>query len=638
MLSNGDIILKIAQETFWLEHGILGQQHRLEYLWHINRYASVCREWRKALTPYLSSYLVILLSKKPRGPGLKNIARTKLSGMRPSSLRPMHKQQNGRYKENDQSAGFSRNEYCSVGRIRQRDGSTVYYSSNVPMRARRGVSRVQTIVFSIDETISEEEIDACLWACGYSQQPWPLAKTLCLRLESKRNPNIKWSSATYPLERAVQPVLAHAPFVSSFFLTRPGIPLALTRITMKAAFGQHCSHLERIDVHSDINCCRIPVVFPALTSLSISLDDAIALGQNVGSDDMAGDEHQQQQLMRIASRSLQKLALYNIKPNVLHNLFYGASGSNSIEFSCLKKLKIYLRIEPIAIGVFTPTIAATPTTDATATNDRNNNGSTIPEDDQDAVAATMQPLVFPKLESAYIFGYQQSAPASLFRALSCSPIKDLYIYLTLRNIERLELPRMTQLRNLRMYLPHLDMIQPTLDAVFLRDTPTPLQSVVLHTHLRMEGSLPDTLLLVGNMRSLNLGALIPFEQTRQILRELPRLVFLKTMVARDDALGEEMAIGEALDLVVAEMEVLSTSLQVLRLWHYEELCITRDTMNVRAAKIVALLASIPSLVKFRCRSTEPNLRNIIHRALRNPRIADEAGCWLRALRIGEGYL
>ncbi|KAJ2526615.1 hypothetical protein EV175_007630, partial [Coemansia sp. RSA 1933] len=155
-------------------------------------------------------------------------------------------------------------------------------------------------------------MDACLWACGYSQQPWPVAKTLCLRLESKRCVTVKpGGTATYPLERAVQPVLAHAPFVSSLFLTRPGIPLAFTQITMKAAFGEHCSALERIDVHSDINCCRIPVVFPSLTALSISLDDAIALGQSHGSDDSTDDstDEQRQQLMRIASRSLQKLAL-----------------------------------------------------------------------------------------------------------------------------------------------------------------------------------------------------------------------------------------------------------------------------------------------------------------------------------------
>ncbi|KAJ2860647.1 hypothetical protein GGI22_002663, partial [Coemansia erecta] len=454
--------------------------------------------------------------------------------------------------------------------------------------------------------------------------------TLCLRLESKRSAAAaKPGTATYPLERAVQPILAHAPYVSSLFLTRPGIPLAFTQITMKAAFGKHCSHLERIDVHSDINCCRIPVVFPSLTALSISLDDALALGQGNGSDD-SGDE-QRQQLMRIASASLQKLALYNIKPNILHKLFYGASGSNAIEFSCLRKLKIYLRIEPIAVGVFTPTIAATPAVDATPAS------NAIPEDDHDAIAATMQPLVFPTLESAYIFGYQQSAPASLFRALACSPIKDLYIYLALRNVEKLELPKMARLRNLRMYLPHLDMIQPTLDAVFQRETPALLQTVVLHTHLRMEGSLPDTL-LVENMRSLNLGALIPFEQTRQILRQLPRLVFLKTMVARDEALGQVLPINEALGMVAGEMEVLSTSLQILRLWHYDELCFARETLNVRAVKILALLASIPSLVKFRCRSTESNMRTIIDRALSSPEIATIAGGWLRELQIGEGYI
>ncbi|KAJ2440178.1 hypothetical protein GGF42_007712, partial [Coemansia sp. RSA 2424] len=371
-------------------------------------------------------------------------------------------------------------------------------------------------------------------------------------------------SSAYPFEQTVKTVLWHAPNIASFYMARPRQTLAPVKMSLESAFGKHCQRLERIEIHIAISCYDIPTVLPALTSLSLSL--------TTGDSETVA-------LPRLASSSLRRLSLYNVEADVLHSLFYG-DGEGPIVFAELTLLKLCLRTH--LVGILESTAA--PHTMA------------------------LRPLVFPRLESAHIFGYQHNIPAALFQALSNAPVRDLYIYLAIRDASHLELPRMTKLRSLRMFLPQLDAIQPVLSSVFA--SKTNLQSIVIYTHLRLEGKLPD-LIELDNMRNLNLGALISLDQVRRTIEQLPRLVFFKTMVAKDALLDSTLSLDAARCAVLSDFAIISTSLQVLKLWHYERLWLGDGNVNMLAAKVATLLACIPSLARFKCRTSTQIMRSIL---------------------------
>ncbi|KAJ2909893.1 hypothetical protein GGI21_001420, partial [Coemansia aciculifera] len=448
----------------------------------------------------------------------------------------------------------------SVGKMRHSDGSALCFRSNIPLMASRGAHRVQTIVLAVDGEMQQSHIDRFLTASGFCLYQWSGARTLCFQLEIE--------SSAYPFEQTVKTMLWHAPNIASFYMARPRQTLAPVKMSLESAFGKHCRRLERIEIHIAISCYDIPTVLPALTSLSLSL---------------TASDSETVALPRLVSCSLRRLSLYNVEADVLHSLFYG-DGDGPIVFAELMLLKLCLRTH--LVGILESTAA--PSTMA------------------------LRPLVFPRLESAHIFGYQHNIPAALFQALSNAPVRDLYIYLAIRDASHLELPRMTKLRSLRMFLPQLDAIQPVLSSVFT--SKTNLQSVVIYTHLRLEGKLPE-LIELDNMRNLNLGALISLDQVRRTIEQLPRLVFFKTMVAKDVLLDATLSLDAARCAVLSDFAIISTSLQVLKLWHYERLWLGDGNINLLAAKVATLLACIPSLARFKCRTSTQIMRSILNSIL-----------------------
>ncbi|KAJ2417280.1 hypothetical protein H4218_005615 [Coemansia sp. IMI 209128] len=539
LFDNGDMVMQIVREAFWSEYGVQDRHHRLAYLQHIYRHTLVSRAWRDALQPYIDKYLIIRLKRRARRSVLQY--GSALANMIPRW--PF----SGRLREAGQS----------VGKMRHSDGSALCFRSNLPLMAKRGAHRVQTIILAIDGEMQKAHIDKFLTASGFCLYQWSGARTLCFQLEIE--------SSAYPFEQTVKTVLWYAPNIASFYMARPRQTLAPVKMSLESAFGRHARRLERIEIHIAISCYDIPSVLPALTSLSLSLTTSDA---------------ETVVLPRLASSSLKRLSLYNVEADVLHSLFYG-DGEGDIVFSELTMLKLCLRTH--LVGVLES--AAAPHTMA------------------------LRPLVFPRLESAHIFGYQHNIPAALFQALSSAPVRDLYIYLAIRDASHLELPRMTKLRSLRMFLPQLDAIQPVLSSVFMSKTSN-LQSVVIYTHLRLEGKLPE-LIELDNMRNLNLGALISLEQVRRTIEQLPRLVFFKTMVAKDATLDSTLSLDLARRAVLSDFAIISTSLQVLKLWHYERLWYGDGNINMLAAKVATLLACVPSLARFKCRTSTSVMRSVL---------------------------
>ncbi|KAJ2826798.1 phosphatidylcholine and lysophosphatidylcholine phospholipase, partial [Coemansia furcata] len=266
-------------------------------------------------------------------------------------------------------SGVLREAGQSVGNIRHRDGSALCFRSNLPLMAKRGAHLVQTIVLAVDGEMQQAHIDRFLTASGFCLYQWSGARTLCFQLEIE--------SSAYPFERTVKTVLWHAPNIASFYMARPRQTLAPVKMSLERAFGGHCRRLERIEIHIAISCYDIPSVLPALTSLSLSLTTS---------------DSETVVLPRLASSSLKRLSLYNVEADVLHSLFYG-DGDGAIVFSELTMLKLCLRTH--LVGILES--SAAPHTMA------------------------LRPLVFPRLESAHIFGYQHNIPAALFQALSSAP-------------------------------------------------------------------------------------------------------------------------------------------------------------------------------------------------------------------------
>ncbi|KAJ2007972.1 hypothetical protein H4R26_000480 [Coemansia thaxteri] len=539
------MVLHIVREAFLSEYGVQDRYHRLAYLQHIFRHMLISRAWRRALQPYLDNYLIIRLKRKPR----KNFLQY---GSALVNLVPRWPPfPSGRRRREAEQL---------VGKMRHSDGSALCYRSNIPLMATaRAIDRARTIVLAVEGEMRQAHIDKFLVASGFCQYVWRNARTLCFQLEVE--------STAYPFEETVQKILAHAPNIVSYYMARPRQTLAPVKVSLETAFGQHCRQLERIEIHIAISCYDIPAVLPALTSLSLSLSTS--------------SDSETVALPRLASSSLKRLSLYNVEADVLHSMFYGSTCGDDgpIVFAELTLLKLCLRTH--LVGILESVVEQ---------------------------PMAMRPLVFPQLESAHIFGYQHNIPAALFQALSSAPVRDLYIYLAIRDATHLDLPRMTQLRSLRMYLPQLDAIQPVLSSVFT--SKNKLQSIVIYTHLRLEGKLPDCIAL-DNMRSLNLGALISFSQVRRTIAQLPRLVFFKTMLAKDATLDSTLSLDDARRTVLADCAAISMSLQVLKLWHYERLWHGDGNVNLLAAKVVSLLACLPSLARFKCRTNTQTMRGIL---------------------------
>lgn len=578
MLYNPDLIIHIVRKAFRNEHGGQDRYHRLAYLEYIYQHMYVCRAWRYALQPYLKRYLVIRLWRR-ESQNMCMLSKGKLASMArkwPSALMSGGHLKKNRVAMND-----------PVGYIRMSDGSIVSFVTNLPhilnsrIGGKGGPEHVQTILLAVKGELDQRHVDEFLKSSQLLKFQWNVACTLCVQMDIGPG-RLGW-------EKTVQKILSRAPNIRSCYMVRPVQTLAQVQMSLDNALGQYSGQLERVEIQADISCFDIPASLPELTSLSLWL--SISMGGSVAKE-----------VPRLVSKSLQRLTLYNVNADVLFDMFLG---DKEVVFNNLLMLKLSLHIHLF--------------------------GGIEEEEEEEQERrrfieggkVMQKKLVFPRLESTHIFGYQRKVPEALFMALSESPVKHLYIYLALRSSEHMELPRMKELVSLRLYLPQLDDIQPVLDSALTEKTE--LQSMVIYTHMRLEGTLPEKLLL-KNMRNLNLGALISMGQMWQVVRQLPRLTFLRIMLAKDSNLDDQVQMADAKQLVRAKSSCpISTTLQVLLMWHYEPFVCVNNQICERAAQTVALLASIKSLDKFKCRSNTQALSDILQTMLEDQEIATQAG-------------
>ncbi|KAJ2856945.1 hypothetical protein J3B02_001317 [Coemansia erecta] len=576
------MLMRIVKELFWTEIGLPDRYHRLAYLQHMFRLSTVCRRWRQILSPYIEGYLVVRITQNPRPTLYQRLtfarkqlqqltSRLAIANRDTANLQPKYGRQ-------------------SSTKIRQSDGTLLAVCSNIH---KAQSEKAHTIVLSVDELLLQRNIDLGLQAIGFKLREWTGARTLCLQLEVGAAHAFPTREVHLSHEQTVQMVLESAPNVTAFYMVR--LPLSQTnaKIALSSAFLKNTQHLQRLEVHPDISCSDIPPELPMLTSLTLSIETGSTAARR---------------LPCMAAGSLRKLELYNVDTDLFMKML--ESNSGAVRFSELKYLKLSLRTLQFGAADPDPLVADIP------------------------VQPKVVPVEFPRLESVHIFGYQHRVPTGLFPALARAPIKDMYIYLGIRDALQLELDKMGHLRNLRVFLPQIDAVQPVLDSVFAKPTER-LHTLYIYTHMRLEGCLPTSFSLAA-MRNLNLDALIAFEQVRLIITQLPRLVFLKTMVARDPNTESFFTFAETADRVLEHIAIVQTHLQVLKLWHYEDFCTTDGRLSLRAAMVTGLLASIPTLVRFRGRVSARKMRNSLDRVLDSSKISDCAG-HLRTLEICEGY-
>ncbi|KAJ2382891.1 hypothetical protein GGI05_005506, partial [Coemansia sp. RSA 2603] len=123
---------------------------------------------------------------------------------------------------------------------------------------------------------------------------------------------------------------------------------------------------------------------------------------------------------------------------------------------------------------------------------------------------------------------------------------------------------------------------------------------------------------------------------RMIVSQLPLLVYLKTNVAKDPDAEAVLTLAETADRVLEHIYPVDSRLQVLKLWHYESFCTTDGRLSLRAAMVAGLLASIPSVVRFRGKVGVRELRTALARILDSQEVAARAG-HLRHLEICDAY-
>ncbi|KAJ2395932.1 hypothetical protein GGI05_001360, partial [Coemansia sp. RSA 2603] len=460
-----DLVTRIVRTAFWLENEVSDRYHRLAYLQHVFRLSLVSLAWRRILAPYLASHLVVRITQTPRPTLLQKLtfARRQIHTLSRRLSLP----------------GRTREPPCRLDEppsvVRQADGTLLQLSSNIHHAA---TDRVHTIVLSVDGLLFQPQIDLALQALGFRQKQWDSARTLCLQLEAEACPPHRAVHLAH--ERTVQMVLEHAPHIAAFFMVRLQLSHVRAKISLQSAFALN-PRLRRLEVHSDISCVDLPPCLPMLTSLTVSIEPASAATRR---------------LPCMAARSLVRLELHNVDPDVFQSM-YEMQGA-AVRFAELRLLRVQLRTRQ-----FGEPVADSPVDASLSTSDT--------------------PLVvFPRLESAHIFGYQHRVPIGLFPALVAAPLKHLYIYLGIRDVLELQLQHMRHLQNLRVFLPQIGAVQPVLDSVFAHPAED-LHTVSIYTHMRLEGLLPTSLELF-RMQKLRLGALVPFRQVRMIVSQLPLLV------------------------------------------------------------------------------------------------------------------
>ncbi|KAJ2634429.1 hypothetical protein GGF40_004212 [Coemansia sp. RSA 1286] len=583
LLNDGDIVMRIVRELFCAETGLPDRYHRLAYLQHMFRLSMVCRRWRQILSPYIDGYLVVRIMQNPRPSFYQRLT---------IARKQLQQQLTSRFGISGRAASTPQQKYMlpPSTKIRQSDGTILGVCSNIH-KAEPG--NVHTVVLSVDELLLQRHIDLGLQAIGFGLREWTCARTLHLQLEGGVAHSFSTREVHLSHEQTVQMVVESAPNVTAFYMARLPLSQRNAKIALSRAFLKNTQQLQRLEVHSDIGCSDIPSSLPMLTSLALSIETGSTAARR---------------LPCMAAGSLQKLELYNVDMD----LFMTMEGSDSgvVRFSELKYLKLSLRTLQFGAADPGPLVAETPTQPNTV------------------------PVEFPRLESVHIFGYHHRVPPGLFPALACAPVKDMYIYLGIRDAMQLQLDKMSHLRNLRVFLPQIDAVQPVLDSVFAKPAER-LHTLYIYTHMRLNGSLPVSFNLAA-MRNLSLDALIAFEQVRLIVTQLPRLVFLKTMVARDQNAELVFTLAETADRVLEHISAVQTQLQVLKLWHYEDFCMSDGRFSLRAAMVTGLLASISTLVRFRGRVGARQLRSSLDRVLDSDKISACAG-HLRTLEICEGY-
>ncbi|KAJ1720260.1 hypothetical protein LPJ53_005094 [Coemansia erecta] len=581
LLSNSDLVMRIVRMVFWIESEVSDRYHRLEYLQHVFRLSMVSQAWRRILEPYLDSHLVVRITQTPKPTLLQKLTFAR------HQIQTLSRRLSLSGRGNEPARGFGQ---VPVATMRQTNGALLQFSSNIH---RAAASRVHTIVLSVDGLLFQQQIDLGLHALGFRQREWTEARTLCLQLEAEANCPVPYREVQLAHEQTVQMVLEHAPHVASFFMVRLQMSHVRARISLLSAFARN-PRVRRLEVHSDIGCVDLPPCLPMLTSLAISIEPGSAATRR---------------LPCMASRSLVKLELHNVDPDVFQSMC--EVQGTAVKFAELRSLRVQLRTRQY--------------------------GEPVPDPPADASLSSedSSPLVFfPRLESAHIFGYQHRVPVGLFPALVAAPLRHLYIYLGIRDVLELELQNMRYLQNLRVFLPQIGAVQPVLDSVFARPAEY-LHTVSIYTHMRLDGLLPNSLELL-RMRKLRLGALVPFRQVRTLVSQLPLLVYLKTNVAKDADAEAVLTFAEMADRVLEYICPVESRLQVLKLWHYEGFCTTDGRLSVRAAMVAGLLASIPSIVRFRGKVSVRDLRTALARILDSEEVAARAG-HLRYLEIEDAY-
>ncbi|KAJ1900269.1 hypothetical protein LPJ66_001581 [Kickxella alabastrina] len=580
LFDNSYLVLRIVRESFWIESGVEDRYHRLAYLQYIFHRSLVCRAWRTALQPILDSCLIVRISRFPR-PTLQErfaLARKHLQTLA-SRLQPIGKGK----------AIPRRHSVVSVTRVKQSNGTILHFCSNIPIVSP---DQVHTIVVSVDGLLCQNQIDFALQKMKFHEQEWASARTLCLQLDDEPDMPI-YDAEPRSHELTVQKVTKHAPNLALFYMVRPQKSQTMAKISLLDAFPDCMRQLQRLEVHFDINCSDIPPELPILTSLTLSVEPGSAASRRLPCG---------------AAGSLQKMELYNVEPDLLLTMFEANAGV--VRFAELKSLKLSLRTHSFGVS-------------------ESDSSTRIA-----GVGVGELPVVFEKLESAHVFGFQDRVPVGLFPALARAPVRNLYVYLGIRHVTQLELDKMRHLRNLRLYLPQIEAVQPILDSVFVKRAEF-LHTIYIYTHMRLSGHMPG-FLDMPNIYNLNLGILIPFDQVRLIITQLPRLVFLKVMLARDQRTESALTLAEMESRVLENINPLNSLLQVLRVWHYEEFCMPDGRISLRAAMVTGLLASIPTLARFKGRVSVLAMRNSLARILDSRLVSAKAG-HLRHLDVCEGY-
>ncbi|KAJ2350055.1 hypothetical protein GGF43_004331 [Coemansia sp. RSA 2618] len=188
-------------------------------------------------------------------------------------------------------------------------------------------------------------------------------------------------------------------------------------------------------------------------------------------------------------------------------------------------------------------------------------------------------------------------------------------------MRQLDITRIPKLSTLRLSLAHSANVQPLLDPVFASSVC--LQRVIFDMRAPGECELPQTMRL-KNLRCLKLGSLIRMEQLRPLIQQLPRLVELEIAVNHEPRHEILIMIDEAQRIVREQSDSTSVSLQVLGASCRRDICVS-DMVSRLGAELVALLGSIKSVRRFRCRDNSRKVYDMLDRILRDPEVALVAG-------------